>query len=116
MYDTESAGLAIEENAFAMLIPCNRPVLLAIGLDSRNEQVAGDSGPSKVSFAYERYHVRLGGDAPTLAARTGMPALVARVDIQTEGRHVGIISGQVWRTQKPEPLGIWSKLDRQLQN
>src|SRR5262249_54822667 len=99
----QSPGLAIQENAIAALIPCNRPVRLAIGLDWLNEQVAGDAGPSGLSFTYELHDVRLCGNAPTLATRTRMAAPVACVDIQTEGRHVGIISGQVQSTQRPEP-------------
>ena len=60
--------------------------------------------------AYEFDDLRLRRHAPTLTTRASMAALVPRVDVEAEGGHVAIISGQPRRRKGS------GALERLLQN
>src|SRR5689334_8620883 len=100
MYETQSPRVSLEKDAVTLLIPLHRPMRLVARLDRRSEQIAADSRPPDVSPMHQRHNVRLRGYAPTPAARTTVPALIARVDVEAESGHVRIISGEVRGAQR----------------
>jgi len=84
MDDAETAGLPVEKDTRTARIACDAPRLVAPGA-RRSEKERTVNVPSPYpSGAHDFDNGRFRRDAPTLAARAGVLALVPGVKIQAE--------------------------------
>jgi len=99
MDDAQTAAPPVVKHTLATSIARDMPGLLAGRAGRSHKEWAVSSLSSYCSGAYDFDDRGFDRNAPTVAARTGMAALVPSVKIEAKCRHVRIISGLERATQ-----------------
>lgn len=101
MDDAQTAGGPVVKDTLAASIAGDMPDVLLARVGGSDKKWTVNFLSSYCSSAYDFNDSRFRRDAPTLAARAGVAALVSGVKVQAKRRHLGIISGLARATQKP---------------
>jgi hypothetical protein len=93
MDDAQAAAIAVVEDTLTTSIASDTPRFGVARAGGFDKEWTVSSLSSYCSGAYDFNDHRFGRNTPTVAARTGMAALVPSVKIEAKCRHVRIISG-----------------------
>jgi hypothetical protein len=99
MDHAQTAGPPVVKDTLTMSISGDTPQLLATRIRRCQKEWTVDALSPYRSGVYDFDDSRFRRDAPTLAARAGMAALVPGVKIEAKRRHVRIIAGSMLQRQ-----------------